>query len=313
MAKKMKIRNELIFFGVVVIFISLSFNLLSLAYAEPQITFNTKDTSYGHDLIIRGNGFAPNSEYLIKLIMPNGLEIHLKQGLTNGDDFGVIQPIEFGAVVGNYTVIIETESEKATNFFTITREPYSIQQTITVEEKEFVVDYTPYVGNVGEDLEKTLQVQKDRILLNQQVKQIQAEEDARLEKFRAEQARLVEKLNQAEQIYAQHVKEAIQAREIGQLDANYVEQFKQFRLDYANQLEQINAEVDELVNAEQARLSKQFEQTQSKEFEEIIDTPIKEIPSWVKEVFKMWTNGQITDTDLINGIQYLIKIRVIVV
>jgi hypothetical protein len=208
MSEKKKVRNELIFFGVILVFISLSFNLLSLVYAEPQITFNTKDTSYGHDLIIRGDGFTPNSEYLIKLIMPNGLEIYLKQGLTNGDDFGVIQPIEFGAVVGNYTVIIETESEKATNFFTITREPYSTQQTITVEEKEFVTDYTPYGGNVAPEINK---------------------------------------------------------------DVN---------------------------------------QTQTTEIESI---QVKEIPVWVKEVFKMWANGQITDMDLINGIQYLIKIGVIVV
>mgnify|MGYP001602096003 CR=1 FL=1 len=221
MSEKKKMRKEWIFFGVVLIF-SLSFNLLSSAYAEPQITFNTKNTSYGHDLIIRAYGFTPNSEYLIKLIMPNGLEIHLKQGLTNGDDFGVIQPIEFGAVVGNYTVIIETESEKATNFFTITREPYSTQQTITVEEKEFVTNYTPYVGNVGSNLEETLEQQKERI-------------------------------------------------------------------------------INESGNVTTASTN------------EILEKPVKEIPSWVKEVFKMWANGQITDTDLINGIQYLIKIEVIVV
>lgn len=221
MPEKKKMRKDLIFFVVVLIF-SLSFNLLSLAYAEPQITLNVIEKSYGHDLVIRGDNFTPNLEYLIKLITPNDLLMHLKQGLTTGDDFGVIQPIEFGAMVGNYTVIIETESEKATNFFTITREPYSTQQTITVEEKEFVTDYTPYVGNVGTNLEETLKEQKERI-------------------------------------------------------------------------------INESGNVTTASTN------------QILEKPVKEIPSWVREVFKMWTNGQITDTDLINGIQYLIKIGVIVV
>ncbi|QLH10262.1 hypothetical protein [Nitrosarchaeum sp. AC2] len=221
MPEKKKMRKDLIFFVVVLIF-SLSFNLLSLAYAEPQITLNVIEKSYGHDLIIRGDNFTPNSEYLIKLITPNDLLMHLKQGLTTGGDFGVIQPIEFGAMIGNYTVIIETESEKATNFFTIIREPYSTQQTITVEEKEFVTDHTPYVGNVGTNLEEILKEQKERI-------------------------------------------------------------------------------INESGNVTTASTN------------QILEKPVKEIPSWVKEVFKMWANGQITDTDLINGIQYLIKIGVIVV
>lgn len=227
MPEKKKMRKELIIFGVVLIFISLSFNLLSLAYAEPFIRFSVIPTSYGHDLVIRGEEFTPNLEYLIKLITPNGLEMHLKQGLTKGDDFGVIQPIEFGAIVGNYTVIIETETEQAIDFFTVNREQYSTEQTITVEEKEFVTDYTPYTGNVGgPTLEEELEKQRERIL--------------------GESGNVITSSN-------------------------------------------------------------------TTSTNEILEKPVKEIPSWVKEVFKMWTNGQITDTDLINGIQYLIKIGVIVV
>lgn len=52
--------------------------------------------------------------------------------------------------------------------------------------------------------------------------------------------------------------------------------------------------------------------TQAAEIEiEKIQT--KEIPSWVKEVFKMWASDQISDQELLNGIRYLVNINVIIV
>lgn len=45
--------------------------------------------------------------------------------------------------------------------------------------------------------------------------------------------------------------------------------------------------------------------------QQVIETPVKEIPSWVRGVFEMWTLGQISDVELIEGIKYLISIGVI--
>lgn len=35
------------------------------------------------------------------------------------------------------------------------------------------------------------------------------------------------------------------------------------------------------------------------------------IPTWIKHVFELWTLDKITDTELINAIQYLVDIEVI--
>ena len=38
-----------------------------------------------------------------------------------------------------------------------------------------------------------------------------------------------------------------------------------------------------------------------------------QIPSWIKDVFVMWANGQISDQELLDGIRYLVNINVILV
>lgn len=45
---------------------------------------------------------------------------------------------------------------------------------------------------------------------------------------------------------------------------------------------------------------------------ELYTEPVEsEIPSWVKDVFVMWADGYISDSELINSIEYLVQIGVI--
>lgn len=54
-------------------------------------------------------------------------------------------------------------------------------------------------------------------------------------------------------------------------------------------------------------------ETSTEVIEEFEQVQTNSIPSWVKEVFKMWASDQISDQELLNGIRYLININVIVV
>ena len=42
-----------------------------------------------------------------------------------------------------------------------------------------------------------------------------------------------------------------------------------------------------------------------------VELKLSLIPTWVKDVFVMWTDGYVSDLELINGIRYLVQIGVI--
>ena len=43
------------------------------------------------------------------------------------------------------------------------------------------------------------------------------------------------------------------------------------------------------------------------EYSSVIETATYEIPQWIKDNAKWWSEGLITDQDYINGLQYLIQ------